>query len=105
LGRGNATETFSLTVLDNQGDPPQIFSFSNQANQDFGPFGIHSLDGEAIKSITLFDATGFKEEKQFAFDVATAVPEPSTWAMMILGFLGIGFIACRRKNQSLLAAT
>jgi hypothetical protein len=24
---------------------------------------------------------------------------PSTWAMMILGFFGIGFVAYRRKNQ------
>jgi hypothetical protein len=28
----------------------------------------------------------------------TAVPEASTWAMMILGFLGVGFIAYRRKG-------
>jgi hypothetical protein len=28
------------------------------------------------------------------------VPEPSTWAMMILGFLGVGFVAYRRKSQS-----
>ncbi len=28
----------------------------------------------------------------------TAVPEPSTWAMMILGFLGVGFMAYRRKS-------
>jgi hypothetical protein len=30
-----------------------------------------------------------------------AVPEPSTWAMMILGFLGVGFLAYRRKNKTL----
>jgi hypothetical protein len=29
-----------------------------------------------------------------------AVPEPSTWAMMILGFMGIGFMAYRRKGGS-----
>jgi hypothetical protein len=29
-----------------------------------------------------------------------AVPEPSTWAMMILGFAGIGFMTYRRRNQS-----
>jgi hypothetical protein len=29
----------------------------------------------------------------------TAVPEPSTWAMMILGFFGIGFMAYRRKSD------
>jgi hypothetical protein len=32
--------------------------------------------------------------------VAEAVPEPSTWAMMILGFGGIGFMACRRRNKA-----
>jgi PEP-CTERM motif len=29
-----------------------------------------------------------------------AVPEPSTWAMMILGFCGLGFVAYRRKPNS-----
>jgi hypothetical protein len=29
-----------------------------------------------------------------------AVPEPSTWAMMILGFAGIGFLTYRRKNKA-----
>ena len=28
-----------------------------------------------------------------------AVPEPSTWAMMILGFAGVGFMAYRRKQN------
>jgi hypothetical protein len=30
-----------------------------------------------------------------------AVPEPSTWAMMILGFLGVGFLAYRRRGSTL----
>jgi hypothetical protein len=33
------------------------------------------------------------------------VPEPSTWAMMILGFAGIGFMAYRRKSKPALVAT
>jgi hypothetical protein len=28
-----------------------------------------------------------------------AVPEPSTWAMMILGFCGLGFMAYRKKQN------
>jgi hypothetical protein len=32
--------------------------------------------------------------------VASAVPEPSTWAMMIFGFVGVGFMAYRRKSTS-----
>ncbi|WP_213773439.1 PEPxxWA-CTERM sorting domain-containing protein [Bradyrhizobium sp. dw_78] len=31
--------------------------------------------------------------------IASAVPEPSTWAMMILGFCGLGFMAYRRKQS------
>ena len=30
----------------------------------------------------------------------SAVPEPSTWAMMVLGFAGVGFLAYRRKNKA-----
>jgi hypothetical protein len=34
-----------------------------------------------------------------------SVPEPSTWAMMILGFAGMGFIAYRRRKGGTLALT
>jgi hypothetical protein len=33
-----------------------------------------------------------------------AVPEPSTWAMMILGFAGLGFMAYRRTSKPALVA-
>jgi hypothetical protein len=31
---------------------------------------------------------------------SSSVPEPSTWAMMMLGFAGVGFMAYRRKRQA-----
>jgi hypothetical protein len=31
--------------------------------------------------------------------IAVAVPEASTWAMMILGFFNVGFMAYRRKQN------
>jgi hypothetical protein len=34
-----------------------------------------------------------------------AVPEPSTWAMLIIGFAGLGFTANRRKNKPALMTT
>jgi hypothetical protein len=34
-----------------------------------------------------------------AVALTDAVPEPSTWAMMILGFAGVGFMAYRRKSK------
>jgi hypothetical protein len=33
--------------------------------------------------------------------LADAVPEPSTWAMMILGFCGLGYLAYRRRSSTL----
>ena len=33
------------------------------------------------------------------FEVAAAVPEPSTWAMMILGFVAIGYMSSGRKRR------
>jgi hypothetical protein len=35
----------------------------------------------------------------------TAVPEPSTWAMMLIGFAGLGYAAyCRQKKNAALVA-
>jgi hypothetical protein len=36
--------------------------------------------------------------------IAVAVPEPSTWTMMILGFVGVGAMASRRRKNVALAA-
>lgn len=33
------------------------------------------------------------------FTLTASVPEPSTWAMMILGFCGLGFMAYRRRGR------
>ncbi|MEH2536032.1 hypothetical protein V1277_004668 [Bradyrhizobium sp. AZCC 1588] len=41
--------------------------------------------------------TGFNEH-------VAAVPEPSTWAMMILGFVGVGFLTYRRRYGANAAA-
>jgi hypothetical protein len=37
----------------------------------------------------------------FNIGLTSAVPEPSTWAMMILGFAGIGFMAYKQKRRPL----
>jgi PEP-CTERM motif len=41
---------------------------------------------------------------QVAVAVTGGVPEPSIWAMMLLGFAGIGFMAYRRKSKPALIA-
>jgi hypothetical protein len=35
---------------------------------------------------------------------ASAVPEPATWAMMLAGFAGLGFLGYRRNKMASVAA-
>jgi len=100
-GQLSVAGTITLVVTDNQGDPSQTFSFSvAKANQEFSALGITGIPtDETIKSIVISDSDGFNSIKQMAFDQIAAVPEPSTWAMMILGFAGLGFMAYRRKSS------
>jgi hypothetical protein len=54
----------------------------------------------AYAGFSVLTGGGFSELDNFEVDgPLSAVPEPSTWAMMILGFLGIGWIACRRESK------
>jgi hypothetical protein len=46
--------------------------------------------------------TGFSGTVEFA--LTAAVPEPSTWAMLILGFAGVGLMAYGRRNLTSIAA-
>ena len=34
-------------------------------------------------------------------DNVTAVPEPSTWAMMLLGFAGLGYAGFRTRKKAI----
>ena len=38
------------------------------------------------------------------FETKSAAPEPSTWAMMLLGFAGIGFAGYRASRKGAAAA-
>ena len=54
--------------------------------------------GENILSAT-FDNIPARDAFETAnFSITAPVPEASTWAMMILGFVGVGFMAYRRKD-------
>ena len=57
--------------------------------------------GPSGNPLTLYFSDGINGEKDGLFGAIT-VPEPSTWAMMLLGFGGLGFLAARRR-RSLLA--
>jgi PEP-CTERM motif len=56
---------------------------------------VNPLDPNSAK---IFEPVGLTE---VTITLAGAVPEPSTWAMMILGFAGVGFMAYRRRKSAL----
>jgi hypothetical protein len=58
------------------------------------PFGnqLVRITGLTPFTTATFSSTG----NSFEFTLAT-VPEPSTWAMMVLGFAGLGYAAFRRN--------
>ena len=56
--------------------------------------GVPAHDGIAATGVRT--DIGTIERTVLIADPITAVPEPSTWAMLILGFAGIGFMAYRR---------
>jgi uncharacterized protein (TIGR03118 family) len=60
-------------------------------------FGGGGMDGNPD---TLFFTDGINGEKGGLFGSITAVPEPSTWAMMLAGFGGLAFLAVRRRRAS-----
>jgi hypothetical protein len=65
-------------------------------------FSFNPLVGQNTLVVELTD-TG--PPTAFRIDgFAGAVPEPSTWAMMILGFAGIGAMTYRRRKSAMLAA-
>jgi hypothetical protein len=74
-----------VLVFDNASDTSSIFI-------DFNP----TLSSPIPVILTGVISSG--EDSRSAI-LTAAVPEPSTWALMILGFMGIGFMAYRRKNN------
>jgi hypothetical protein len=86
-------------------------SFSVVANslydlQIYAQAGSGAATGYAFIDPFLFFDPSFQLANQYTIQVTPgvgnanpAVPEPSTWAMMILGFAGLGYLACRRRGQ------
>jgi hypothetical protein len=65
---------------------------------------LRLLFSDSAMADTISSANGFSGSITYDYTPAAAVPEPSTWAMMILGFAGVGFMAYRRKSKPALMA-
>jgi hypothetical protein len=71
----------------------------NSENMAFGLFSGFNFNPNADVTYT-FDLTLTNAAGQVVSSdqIQVAVPEPSTWAMMIVGFLGLGLTVYRRKG-------
>jgi hypothetical protein len=57
--------------------------------------------GESITSVTISSASDIIGVDDVLYG-SSAIPEPASWAMMLIGFAGLG-LACRRVRQNRLA--
>lgn len=82
--------------------------YQNSENLAFAFLGGPINFNPNVSGIYTFDLKLFSANDQLLGDVSiqvNAVPEASTWAMLILGFAGVGFMAYRRKlRPAVLAA-
>jgi hypothetical protein len=82
---GHAPSTLTFGALPST----YSFSFSNAGTWDYF-VEVNPLD--------VGRRTHLPQELQFS--LTAAVPEPSTWVMLILGFAGIGFAAYRQSKAA-----
>lgn len=89
-GYGSGTGTRNFQIADAERDKLFGFRFTSDHAIEYSGVRINALNlsGTAIGPIT---------------DVPGAVPEPATWAMMIVGFGLVGFAMRRRKVRSTLS--
>ena len=79
----------------------QDFNFSQVLGSGQNGFDLKAINGEVIWDVDLRVVGGsIQDFEHFRIDVApqvAAVPEASTWFMMIVGFLSVGLIGMRKK--------
>ena len=104
------TGLFGLTGLVVNGEV-ELFATSYGLNE-LSPTFLYEIT-DTLSDTTIAQASGESFTTLLSTDSGTlirgeafspAVPEPSAWVMMILGFAGIGFLAYRGKNKPALMA-
>jgi hypothetical protein len=103
---GNFSVTIHGTILGGafNGDPI-VTTFSPTTNFTGGFVGWEGLNPTGLSETTYDNHTGTFSGTMAQIAIGTEAPEPSTWAMMLLGFAGLGFAGYRgsRKGAALVA--
>jgi PEP-CTERM motif len=86
----------AFTITASNGGSSAVTNVANNENQ----FTTIATLGPGLTWVTIHSDEGFDSFKQFEINISAAVPEPSTWAMMVLGFAGVGFMAYRRTRKN-----
>ena len=110
------TQRFDLNIQQTTNPAPDnVFNISQTKLNLLGPFTLNGVTISDIHFVEVGDGSYDKNTgvwtnpegktstleivADFTFPAAAPpVPEPSTWAMMILGFAGVSFMAYRRKR-------
>jgi len=97
----NVFSSNSFLLITNLGDRYLNLTFVNPLTS----LGIDALRTD-VPTLGSWECLNCTSERRIesGFAISSAVPEPSTWAMMILGFAGVGFMAYRRKSKPALMA-
>jgi hypothetical protein len=99
-GSVQAYDTLSQTISTAVGDVYEV-SFSNIDNGSLSTYSAVSTNGNTT-------GTGGNGADILVYAQAAPpplnTPEPSTWAMMVLGFAGMGFVAYRKTKRAAIAA-
>jgi hypothetical protein len=67
-----------------------------------------TVGGSGINDLAINNGTGGSGSWEFgvySLTYTSGVPETSTWAMMLLGFAGLGFAGYRRAKSTSFAAS
>lgn len=102
LGTSSAAVNFTTAVLTGTSGSYNLTSlFDNGTLEQWGLSGLTLDAGQYV-----LDIGGTNSDTGVLSGTITiaAVPEPGTWAMMLLGFAGIGFSMRRRPRRLLQAA-